>query len=69
MLNLYPDQLRRIAAMCEALNKIDDEDPPETQLMFEQGIPVIDEHGTTYGYLRDEIGGSWSFFMRSETDE
>lgn len=65
-MNLYPEQLRRLAEMCEALNQIDGESVPETAgvtLAFQNRIKVVDEYGTVYGYLSDEIGGAWSAFV------
>lgn len=62
--NLYPEQLKRIGDLCEALNKIDGDDVPESggvTIGLQQKIRVVDEHGTVYGYLSDEIGGAWSF--------
>lgn len=67
--NLYPDQLRRIANLCDGLDKIDGVSVPETSgvtLQFQQGIKVVDEHGDVYGYLGDEVGGSWAFFPQRE---
>jgi hypothetical protein len=63
-MNYYPEQLRRIAAMCEALNEIDGALAPDTGGMTLQFRPiiVIDENDTEYGKLADEIGGAWSFF-------
>ena len=70
MMNYYPDQLRRIADMCEALDKVDGANVPETSgitMGFKNGIPVIDtEHGDVYGYLADEVGGSWSFYATKD---
>jgi hypothetical protein len=66
---LYPNQMRRIADMCDALNKIDGENVPETEgitLMLRNGIPVVDESGDVYGHLGDEVGGSWCFWPGSE---
>ncbi len=62
--NLYPEQLRRIADMCEAMNKIDGIDVPEhggVTIGFQQNIKVVDEHGDLFGHLSDEIGGAWAF--------
>jgi hypothetical protein len=66
---LYPQQMRRIADMLDALNKIDGPSVPETEgitLMLKNGIPVVDEHGHVYGYLGDEVGGSWCFWPGPE---
>jgi hypothetical protein len=61
--NYYPDQLRGIAAMCEALNKADGLDSPDCGVVFAQKLPLVhpDEPNVILGYLIDEIGGSWSF--------
>jgi hypothetical protein len=64
-MNLYPEQLRRIANFCAGLNEVDPPDAPETAgvtLMLRNGIAVIDEDGNVYGYLADEIGGAWAFW-------
>lgn len=58
-LNYYPDQLRQIAAYCEALDKV--EDAASTPIYPANGIRMVDNDGTFYGMLHDEIGGSWSF--------
>lgn len=63
-MNLYPDQLRNIADLIEALNVVDQS--PERDItqgvMLGSGIKVLDSDGaSTLGYLVDEIGGAWSF--------
>lgn len=60
MINLYPEQLRQIADMCEALDKIDG--VGSGPLRFKQGIQITDEYGEVFGYLGDEIGGVWGFW-------
>jgi len=60
----FPDQLRRIADICEGINAVDGLDAPETNgvtLMLKNGLAIVDEHGDVYGYLGDEIGGLWGF--------
>ncbi len=47
-------------------DKIDGADVPETEgvtLMLDR-VRIIDQDGTFYGTLQDEIGGSWSFKPR-----
>ena len=64
-MELYPDQLRRIADLCEGLDKIDGVYSPETAgvvLGFKNGIPIVDiEHGVVYGFVRNMVDGSWAF--------
>lgn len=60
--NFYPEQLRQIAAMCDALDKADSAFSGEgMSLMLAQGIEVWTEDGVVVGHLRDEVGGAWSF--------
>jgi len=61
-MNYYPEQMRRIADLCEALNKVDGPDAGDT-VVFAQRLPVVhpDEPNVILGYLIDEIGGAWSF--------
>ena len=60
--NLYPEQLRRIAALCEGLNEVDGiVENDDTKLGLQQHIQVMDETGQVYGSLSDEIGGAWAF--------
>lgn len=56
--NLYPEQLRGLAAVCEALNAAEKE---LDDLMLKSGIDVTDSNESVYGTLVDEIGGCWSF--------
>jgi hypothetical protein len=68
-MNLYPEQLRRMADICEALDKIDGADIPDSAgvtLGLKQGIPIVDEYGEVYGYVGDEVGGSWSVWIQKE---
>jgi len=61
--NYYPEQLRGIAALCEALNSVADAET-ESKVAFKSRIPVIDADDVPerpIGYLVDEIGGAWSF--------
>lgn len=64
-MNYYPEQLRQIAAMCEALNNVDKSSGVSAgNLTIKNRIPVIDNEDdaeTPLGYLIDEIGGAWSF--------
>ena len=60
-MNFYPDQLRQIAAYCEALNKV--EDTASTSIYPANGIRMVDNDGGFYGTLNDEIGGAWSFAL------
>jgi transcription elongation GreA/GreB family factor len=62
-MNYYPEQLRRIAEMCEALNKIDGEDTPADGVVLASRIEVHhpDDQKEVLGYLVDEVGGAWSF--------
>jgi hypothetical protein len=53
MISLYPAQLRALAAMCEALNDVN-----EMAVSFGR-ISVRDEHGSPLGYLVDETGGGF----------
>lgn len=65
-MNFYPKTIQAIVASIEALNALD------TRLdeigMGDDGVPYLavvkltDRDGTDYGTLRDEIGGSWSWF-------
>lgn len=61
--DLYPEQLRDIAALCEALNAVDNSNP----VMRLGDIPVNDEAGVRVGWLVDEVGGAWAF--RYDTPE
>lgn len=54
-MNLYPEQMKALAAMCEALNAVD-----ERAVQFKR-IEVQDEHGQSLGYLVDEAGGAFSW--------
>jgi nucleosome binding factor SPN SPT16 subunit len=59
-MNYYPDQLRSIAKLIEALNVLDRE--AEGSVTLVNRIAVVDsESDETLGYLVDEIGGAWSF--------
>jgi nucleosome binding factor SPN SPT16 subunit len=59
-MNYYPDQLRSVAKLIEALNVLDRE--AEGSVTLVNRIAVVDsESDETLGYLVDEIGGSWSF--------
>lgn len=59
-MSIYPEQLRGIAKLCEALNAAD-EFLTADHLTVESGIKLVDDDGVLYGELVDEIGGVWSF--------
>lgn len=62
-INLYPEQLRQIAAMCEALNVAEGAENPGhgMTIQFAYGIPLSIEGGDGHiGCLVDEVG-EWSF--------
>jgi hypothetical protein len=55
-MNYYPDQLRSVAKLIEALNALDRE--AEGSVTLASRIAVVDsESDETLGYLVDEIGG------------
>jgi hypothetical protein len=59
-MNYYPDQLRSVVKLIEAMNALDRE--AEGSVTLASKIAVIDsESDETLGYLVDEIGGAWSF--------
>lgn len=62
-MHLYPEQLRQIAALCEALDKIEQVDGENSTLVLQQRIAVVEaqQPADVYGHLVDEIGGAWSF--------
>ena len=68
MMSLYPEQLRRIADLCEVLNKVDDVPPQSPDLVLQQRIAVVDAMAPedVYGYLVDEVGGAWSFEPKAD---
>jgi hypothetical protein len=63
-MNLYPDQLRKIADLCEALDKAEGE-----QGMYLEAPHRVIEDDCHLGELRYEIGGSYSFFPVTTTKE
>lgn len=67
-MNFYPEQLRQLAAMCDAMNKADSDDiAPSVGMAFMlDPVTVRAEEGTVVGVLRDEIGGAWSFTPTTE---
>ena len=54
-INLYPDQMRAIAAMCEALNAVGEE-----AVLFNR-ISIQSSEGDNLGFLVDEVGGAFSW--------
>lgn len=60
-MNFYPDQLRAIVAYLDALDAIGKAHAGEC-VPFPKAVPLTDGYGGDYGHLRDEIGGSWSWF-------
>lgn len=59
MRNYYPDELRKIVGLCEALNEADKD---SGDITFKNGVVVIDcNDNSVLGELVDEVGGSWSF--------
>lgn len=62
-MNYYPDQLRRIAAICEALDKADGLEAEGEWAMLDNRIKVVHPHEPDFplGYLVDEDGLGWSF--------
>lgn len=71
-MNYYPEQLRWLADLCEALNafeKVDGE--KDTHMMLQQGIKIVDPQNPdfVFGTLVDEIGGEWSFLPAKPTPD
>ncbi len=63
-MNYYPEQLRRIAVMCEALDRIDSPQAEGSDAVLHiESIEVIHPEAPDQilGTLVDEIGGGWSF--------
>lgn len=63
-MNFYPEQVQAILIYIRHLNAAENEtEPLEGEgIPFMASIKLTDNHGTDYGELRDEIGGSWSWF-------
>jgi hypothetical protein len=60
----YPEQLRWVAALCEALTEFDKNNTDiNTHMIIKNRVPLVDQHDSNIvmGYLVDEIGGVWSF--------
>jgi hypothetical protein len=69
--NYYPEQLRRIAAMCEGLNKADGLETEGEGAVLSPRIKVVHPEAPdeVLGYLVDEIGGAWSFEPAAEAQQ
>lgn len=63
-MNFYPEQVQAILIYIRHLNAAekDTESFEGDCIPFMSAIKLIDRDGTDYGELRDEIGGSWSWF-------
>jgi hypothetical protein len=60
-MNYYPEQLQYIANACFALNKLE-EGSPKNQEVYIGEVTILDSDNNVIGHLKDEIGGSYSFF-------
>ena len=57
---IFPNELRRLADLCDGLNKLDGAGSPDC-VKFAAGLTVTDRDGDTRGQLRDNVGGAWCF--------
>jgi hypothetical protein len=64
-MNFYPETIQAVVAAINALNELDkklDEISTDDGMPYLAAVKLTDSHGTDFGTLRDEIGGSWSWF-------
>lgn len=63
-MNFYPETLRYIADMCDALAEVEKKTTVDIMgVRFKSGIKIETVEGECdFGTLHDEIGGEWSWY-------
>jgi hypothetical protein len=72
-INLYTEQLTKIAQIIDGLNKIEgevgyDSDSPGMNAMLPYKIPIVNDDEELLGFAVDEIGGVYSFLPATNED-
>lgn len=65
------EHLEQLQEIIKALNSIDVDTPrePGMSLMLGNKLPLVNDENDLYGFVSDEVGGSWSFETATRQDK